>query len=61
MDYGRFRSIRIITIPITKIAIIAAAPKPKTYESVIDSGADVGAGVDGGASTYMAVSALEDQ
>ena len=47
-------------IPITMIAIIAAAPIPNTYVSVIDGGADVGVGVAAGASdTSMNVCANE--
>jgi hypothetical protein len=56
----RFRSIRIITSPIKTIAIIAAAPMPKTYVSVIGAGVGVGAGVAAGASsTFMEVSAKD--
>jgi len=48
----------MITRPITTIAIIAAAPMPNTYVSVIGAGVGVGAGVATGASsTPMAVSA----
>lgn len=54
-----FLSIRIITKPITTIAIIAAKPKPKTYASVIDAGVGVASGAGGASSTYMAVFANE--
>jgi hypothetical protein len=48
----------MITSPITTIAIIAAAPMPNTYVSVIGAGVGVGAGVAAGASpTFTAVSA----
>jgi hypothetical protein len=61
-DAYRFLSIRMITMPITTIAIIAAAPIPKTYMSVIGAGVGVGAGVAAGASsTNKAVSANDGQ
>ena len=54
----RFLSSRMITSPTTTIAIIAPAPMPNTYVSVIGAGDGVGAGVGSGAdSTFMAVSA----
>ena len=48
----------MITSPITTIAIIAPAPIPNTYVSVMGAGVGVGGGVAaGGSSTFMAVSA----
>jgi hypothetical protein len=61
-DAYRFRSIRMITRPITTIAIMAAAPMPKTYVSVMGTGVGAGAGVASGASiTVKAVTAREGQ
>jgi len=48
-DY-RFLSIKMMISPITMIAMIAPAPMPKTYVSVIGAGVGVGAGVGSGAS-----------
>jgi hypothetical protein len=48
----RFLSIRMITSPIATIAIIAAAPMPNTYASVIGAGVGVGSGVACGAWTF---------
>ena len=50
--------IRMSFIPITEIAIIAPAPMPNRYVSIIDAGVGVESGVAAGAySTVMLVSA----
>lgn len=60
LDAYRFLSIRIITNPITTIAIMMPVVAGKMYISAIDAGVGVGSGVGCGASsTYMAVSAYE--
>jgi len=54
----RFRSIRMITSPITTIAMIMPVDTGRKYMSATDAGVGVGGGVAaGGSSTFMAVSA----
>jgi len=56
----RFLSIKMITSPTAMIAMIAPAPIPKTYVSVMGAGVGVGPGVGSGASsTLMYVIACE--